>query len=159
MKQYRNRLNRVNIEKYSGDKALVELENMRSSLADNVDSAYFFHEMARVSNRKNHPKRDSVYYFLSQAVTLDPWQTEYMYSLVDYMYDEFFGANEIRGWINRFLEWRKDDIESRELIYFSETLIWSYSSTKEYDKIVDIITNLKEQTNYDCERILKKIRK
>jgi tetratricopeptide (TPR) repeat protein len=155
MKEYRKRVSRIKVEKFGNDRRSKELDSLKTQLADNVDSAYYYHELALVSNKKNHPRRDSVFFYLTQAVTLDPWETEYMYSLLDYMYDESYGAREVRHWITKFLEWREDDYDEEVIVYFNEALINSYISTKEFDKATAIIARLRQDDYYRCGDLKK----
>jgi tetratricopeptide (TPR) repeat protein len=158
MKKYRKRVSRINFEKFGNDRRWVELDSMRTQLEDYSDSAFFYYQLAEISNKKNHPKRDSVYYFYSQAVTLDPWEDDHIYSLLDYMYREFYGAKEIRGWINNILKWREVDGDDEMFIYLNETLIYSYISTKEFSAAADLVVRLFREEHYDCSK-LKKFRK
>ena len=78
-----------------------------------------------------------------------------MYSLLDYMYDESYGAREVRHWITKFLEWREDDYDEEVILYFNEALINSYISTKEFDKATAIIARLRQDDYYRCGDLKK----
>ena len=75
--------------------------------------------------------------------------------ILDYMYDELYGAREMRHWITKFLEWRQDDYDEEVIIYFNEALIYSYISTKEFEKAVEIIAKLREEEYYECSDLKK----
>jgi tetratricopeptide (TPR) repeat protein len=158
MKKYRKRVNRINFEKFGNDQRLLGLDSIRLQLEDNVDSAYYFNQLALISNKKNHPKRDSVYYFLSQAVTLDPWEDNHVYSLMNYLYRESYGAREVRDWINNILKWRSDYGDDDMMLYLNETLIYSYISTKEYRAAASLVVKLFMEEIYSCNN-LKKLKK
>ena len=157
--EYQKRVSRIRFEKFNTSK-FAELDSIRKNLADNIDSADFYHQMGNLSNKRNHPKRDSVYYYFTQAVTLDPWEIDYMYSLLDYLEKELYGGEEIRQWILTYLKARdkQDYIDDYDDVYLNEYLLFSYISSKQLNEAKTILSRLVEGGFYDCSK-LKKLRK
>ncbi len=160
IKEYRSRISHIRYDKYSGDPRKNEFDSLRNQLTDNIDSAAFFYAMGNRFNKKNHPFRDSVYYFYTQAVTLDPWEIDYMYSLIDYLRKESYGEQEIRQQVLNYLKARdkEDLVEDFDDFHLNEFLLYSYIYSKEMEKAMTITTRLQENGFYDCKD-LKKLKK
>lgn len=158
--EYQKRISRIKFDKFSNDPKLSELDSLRNYLADNIDSADFYHQLGNVYNKRNHPKRDSVYHYFTLAITLDPWDMTYMYSLLEFMRKESYGQEEIRHWVLQYLKLREkeDIIDDDDDVYLNEVLLYSYIFSKDPEKAVDIAIRLEEAGFYTCKD-LKKLRK
>jgi len=151
MDEYEKRLKQVRYDKYRDDvEGRAALDSARNELADNIDSAYFFHSLAKRFDKKNHPYQDSVYYFYTQAVVLDPAEAKYMYGLIRYLRKKSFGEDEIREWLKKNEEYNDDD-----RLWFLEDLMYSYLYSKETEKAFAAAKDMFEQGLYSCGKMRK----
>ncbi len=151
MAEYEKRLKRVRYDKFRDDvEGRAALDSARNELTDNIDSAYFIYSLARRFDKKNHPYQDSVYYFYTQAVVLDPYEAEYMYGLIRYLRKKSYGEAEIREWLIKPDEYGEDDKR-----YLQETLLYSYLYSKETEKAFEVAAGLFENDFYSCSKMKK----
>ncbi|MEO7924692.1 MAG: caspase family protein [Chitinophagaceae bacterium] len=149
--EYEKRLKKVRYDKYKDDvEGKASLDSARSLLADNIDSASFYYDMGRRFDKRNHPYQDSVYFFYSQAVLLDPYEAEYMYTLLRYLRKKSYGQEEIREWLKRSGEY--PDYDKR---WFQEELMYSYFYSKETEKALQVAIDLYENGDYGCLNMKK----
>jgi tetratricopeptide (TPR) repeat protein len=161
MADYRKRVNRINAQANNRDpKSGERLDSMRHQLEDAIDSAFFYHEMARMADRKNHPLRDSVYYYHQQAITLDPWEFYYFQAFIEFLRKEFYGEEEIRGLVAGYMNARgmTEDIYDEEERYINEVMLYSFLYSKKYEDAFRIVQKIYEGGFYSC-RDLQKMRK
>lgn len=151
MAEYEKRLKRIRYDKYKDDlDAKAALDSIRNQLADNIDSAYFYATMGRRFDKKNHPYQDSVYYFYTQAVLLDPAESEYLYTLFSYLRKKSYGETEIREWLKKTGDFNDDDKR-----WFGEELIYSYLYSKDTDKAFQAAAELYDAGLLGCQKMKK----
>jgi protein O-mannosyl-transferase len=151
MAEYEKKLKRVRYDKFSGDTGNKNLlDSVRHSLADNIDSAAFYHDLGERYDKKNHPFQDSVYIFYSKAVELDPWESRYMYTLLRYLRKKSYGEAEIREWLRKTGEYEDDDKN-----WFLEEMLFSYLYSKEPANAFKVAIELYENGYYSCSKLKK----
>ncbi|MGQ0737810.1 MAG: caspase family protein [Bacteroidota bacterium] len=151
MAEYEKRLNQIKYDKYKDDvEGRAALDSARNELADNIDSAYFFHSLAKRFDKKNHPYQDSVYHFYTQAVILDPSQAEYMYSLLRYLRKKSYGEAEVREWIKK-----NEDYDEYDRQLLMEDLMYSYLYSKETENAFKTAIAMYEEGFFSCSKMRK----
>lgn len=151
MAEFEKRLNKVRYDKYKDDvSGKAAIDSARNGLTDNIDSANFYHTMGRRFDKKNHPYQDSVYFFYTMAVKLDPGEAEYMYTLITYLRKKRYGESEIREWLRK-----TDDYGDDERRWFGEELVYSYLFSKETEKAFHTAVELYESGLIGCTKMKK----
>ncbi len=151
MAAYEKRLKKLRYDKYPDDiKEKALNDSIRQTLYDNMDSASFYHAMGMKYDKKNHPKQDSVYFLLTQAVLLDPEEPEYLYSLLRYMRKKVYGEAEVREWLKRNHDFSDDDKR-----WFQEELMYSYLYAKDQDNAFRVAVKLFDDGLYKCSEMKK----
>ncbi|MBI5857391.1 MAG: caspase family protein [Sphingobacteriales bacterium] len=151
MSEYEKRLNQIRYDKYKDDvEGRAALDSARNYLNDNIDSAHFYFTLAQRFDKKNHPYQDSVYFFYTQAVLLDPSEAEYMYGLIRYLRKKSYGESEIREWLRKTDEYADDD-----KLWFREDLIYSYLYAKETENAFKEAAKMFEEGLYGCTKMKK----
>jgi len=155
MAEYAARLKRVRFDKYVGDATrMASLDSIRSLLADNIDSADFYHSMGRKYDKKNHPYRDSVYFFYSQAVELDPEEPDYIFTFIEFLWKESYGEMEIR----ELILGKMDNYSDEDKNSLQEQLLDSYLRAGELEKAFNVAVQMHKSGFYTCA-LMKKLRK
>jgi TPR repeat protein len=151
MAEYEKRLKHIRYDKFSDDvNGRAALDSARNSLTDNLDSAYFYFTMGQRFDKRNHPYQDSVYFFYTQAVTLDPYEAEYLYTLIRYLRKKSYGEEELREWLKR-----TDNYEDQDRQWFLEELILSFLYSKEPEKAFEVAAGMYENGLYGCTKMKK----
>src|SRR5205814_987523 len=101
-------------------------------------------------DKKNHPYEDSVYFFYTRAVELDPGKAEYMYTLFWYLRRKEYGEAEIRDWLSR-----PNDYHDQDKTWFGEELIRSYLYSKDPADAFKAAAELYDNGYYSCRKMKK----
>jgi len=133
---------------------MASLDSIRSLLADNIDSADFYHSMGRKYDKKNHPYRDSVYFFYSQAVELDPEEPDYIFTFIEFLWKESYGEMEIR----ELILGKMDNYSDEDKNSLQEQLLDSYLRAGELEKAFNVAVQMHKSGFYTCA-LMKKLRK